>query len=352
MRLSRRGLLWGVAALSASAAALAVARQPISRLSVKWPGLEARVRRIGYLSSNPSGRGELDPFLQGLSELGYAEGRDYALQTRYAELHYEKAPALAAELVATEPDVVLTEAYPATQAAKDATAEAAGIGKPPIPVVFVLVTDPIGLGLVASLAKPGGNITGLSTLSPALSNKRMELLKAVAPDVKRVGVLHDPSNPSTLAIFNQTASAGEALGLDVSSIPVRLLDDADGARAAALAARVGALMPLPATVFQVAELHKRLVEFAAQNRMVIVSTDRGSPPASADGVLLAVGPGYTRIFRRAADYVDKIFKGAQPADLPVEQPTTFDVMVNLKVAQALGLSIPPEVAEQVTEWIR
>jgi putative ABC transport system substrate-binding protein len=277
--------------------------------------------------------------------------------TRYAELHYERAPALAAELIATEPDVLLTEAYPAVQAAKDATAQEDGSqehasGKPPVPVVFVLVTDPVGLGLVASLARPGGNVTGLSTLSPALSNKRMELLKAIAPDVKQVAVLHDPSNPSTLAIFNQTASAGEALGLHVSSIPVRIPEDADGALEAALSAQAGALMPLPATAFQVAELHKRLLAFASQHRMVIVTTDRGSPPTPPDGVLLAVGPGYTGIFHRAASYVDKIFKGAQPGDLPVEQPTMFDVMLNLKSAQALGLSIPPEVAEQVTELIR
>jgi putative ABC transport system substrate-binding protein len=331
---------------------LGAACQPTLRVPVAWPGLQARVRRIGYLSSNPSGRGELDPFLQGMTELGYVEGRDHNVDARYAELHLDQVPALAVELVATGPDVVLTEAYPAAQAAKDATAQSASSSKPPIPVVFTLVTDPVGLGLVASLAKPGGNVTGLSTLSPALSNKRMELLKAIAPDVKQMAVFLDPSNMGTLAIFTQTASAGAALGIQVRSIPVRLADDVDGALAAAVAAHAEALMALPATAFQVANVHKRLVDFAAVHRMVVLATDRGSPPGPPDGVLLSVGPGYTGIFHRAASYVDRIFKGAQPQDLPVEQPTTFDVMVNLQAAQALGLIIPPEVAAQVTEWIR
>jgi putative ABC transport system substrate-binding protein len=314
-----------------------------------WSAALPRVRRIGYLPYNPSGRGELDPFILGLRDLGYAEGQDYTIESRYAELHPDRTPGLASELVRLQPDIILTEAFPAAMAAKSVTNSVATSGAPSIPVVFVLVTDPVALGLVAGMARPGGNVTGLNTLSPAISTKRMELLHAIAPEVSRVTVLHDPDNPSTLEIFRQTEAAGQALGMEVLTSAVRVPEDVAGALSAVLAQHASAVVVAPATAFQTTDQRTRLLDFAAQHGLITIATD---PSAASYGYLLAAGPRYADIFRRAASYVDKIFKGAHPADLPVEQPTTFDIAVNLTTAKALGLAITPEVAAQVTEWAK
>jgi putative ABC transport system substrate-binding protein len=328
--MDRRAFLAGSAALLAAPLA-AEAQQPV------------QVARMGWLGDNPAAGHPLrGAFLQGLRDLGYVEGRNVVIEYRFAEGKLERYPTLAAELVALKVDVIVAPISPAALAAKQATRT--------IPIVFAAVSDPIADGLVTSLARPGGNVTGLSTLSPELFGKRLEQLKQAVPGVSRVAVLWQPgagSERSAKDILKGAEVAARALGVQPQFVETREPADLDRAFSDMTRARAGALTMLPGNMF--INEQRRLVDLAAKSRLPALYPVREFVDA---GGLMAYGPNLADLFRRAATYVDKILKGAKPADLPVEQPTTFELVINLKTAKALGLTIPRSVlarADQVIE---
>jgi putative ABC transport system substrate-binding protein len=302
----------------------------------------ANVPRIGFFSSDsPASAGaqsSLEAFRQGLRELGYVEGQNIAIEERFAAWRDERLAELAAELVRLNVEVIVTQAAPATQAARHAT----GI----IPIVFTNVNDPVGQGIVASLARPGANVTGLSTLSSPISGKRLELLKEAVPEVARVAVFWNAANPAFALMLREMPSAAQALGLQLQSLEVQSPDDLDRAFEVAIGERADSLVVLPGTPMR---SPTQVVDFAATHRLPAMYTERARVEA---GGLMSYGPNYRDISRRAAIYVDKILKGTKPADLPVEQPTKFEFVVNLKTAEALGLTIPPLLLFQADEVIR
>jgi putative ABC transport system substrate-binding protein len=290
----------------------------------------AKVARIGLLATDPSANLVREAFIQGLRDLGYIEGRDVVIEYRYSEGHLDRFPALAAELVALKVDVIVASGTPAALAAKQATRT--------LPIVFVAVADPITSGLVTSLARPDGNLTGSSLLYPELVGKWLELLKQAVPEVSRIAVLRQAGQAERSAknSLEQADFAARALGVRLQSVEVRDPADFDKAFAEMRRARSGAL-----TVFggvMLVRHRKRLVDLVAKNRLPAVYSTREYVDA---GGLMSYGPDFADLFRRAATPVDKILKGAKPADLPVEQPTKFEFVINLKTAKALGLTIPP-----------
>ncbi len=301
----------------------------------------AKVPRIGFLWS--SGRTATPPnfeaFRQGLRELGYMEGQNIAFESRWAEVRFDRLPTLAGELVRLRVDLIATGGTPAARAAKEATTT--------IPIVAVAVGDPVGTGLVASLARPGGNLTGLSDITVDMSAKRLELIKEVVPTVSRVAVLWNPTHPTNPLQLRETQVAAQAFGVRVQLAEVRGADELERAFATMMRERPGALVVL-SDPFML--LHRgRLADLAAKNRLPAVYPWREHAEA---GGLMSYGPSLPDLYRRAATYVDKILKGAKPADLPVEQPTRFELVINLKTAKALGLTIPPSVlirADQVIQ---
>ena len=309
-----------------------------------------KVHRVGFLSNDPPtsppARSNHEAFRDGLRDLGYVEGQNLSLEWRFSEGASGRLPELATELVALNPDVIAVGGDPAIRALKSATST--------IPIVITLSADPVASGYVASLARPGGNITGLSLAGAQLAGKRLGLLKETFPAVSRVGVLWAPSGPeqglgsgAQPLQFRETEVAAQALGVQVQSLAVRGPDDFDAAVEAAVQGRAEALIVIPSgpTSGQGA----RIADFAAKHRL---PTMFGAREHVVDvGGLMAYGPSTAALHRRAADYVDKILKGAKPADLPVEQPTTFDFVISLKAAQVLGLTIPPSVLVQATEVI-
>lgn len=303
----------------------------------------AKVARIGYLSPNLAASPHLhEAFRQGLRDLGYVEGRNVVIEYRDAERKTERLPALAAELVALKVDVIVTEGGTlGPNVAMRATTT--------IPVVFV-AGDPVGSGLVTSLARPGGNVTGLSSLGPELVGKSLELLRQVLPGVDRVAVLRQPTALGERVakdMLNAADVAARALGMQPQFIEARDPDELDRAFSDMTKARVGALNVLPANMFL--REHRRLVDLAAGNRLPAVYTSREFVDA---GGLMSYGASQPDLFRRAAAYVDKILKGARPGDLPVEQPTKFELVINLKTAKALGLTIPKSVLVHADEVIQ
>ena len=296
---------------------------------------------IGLLDATSlSARAELvGAFRQGLREVGYVEGRNILIEYRWAEGRFDRLPGLAADLVRTRVDIIAALAIPAALAAKRATTT--------IPIVMIGATDPIERGLVASLARPGGNITGLSTFSSELSAKRLELLKELVPSLNRVAVLWNPANPAKVGDWREVQGAARALGVILQSREVRGPDDFEKTFNAISKDRPDALFALgdPLILYQ----RSRIVIFAANNHLPAIYEHR----VYADsGGLVSYGPDFHELYRRAALYVDKILKGARPADLPVEQPTKFELIINLKTAKALGLAIPPSLllrADQVIE---
>ena len=299
-----------------------------------------RVARIGLLAASSLDRTapSLEAFLQGLRDLGYVEGQNVTIEPRYADGSAEWLPGLAAELVQADPDVILTVTTPATLAAKNATSA--------IPIVFVSVGNPVATGLVESIARPGGNVTGLTGFGPNLAAKRLQLLTEAIPGISRVAVLRDP-NPSNAFEWRELEAAGEGLGLRLQLLEVHSLDDLDGALEAVIAAHADALFLMTGTIVELQ--WARIVGFAVQNKLPSLGYAR---PFVVRGGLMAYGPSTAdRRFKRAAYYVDRILKGAKPADLPVEQPMTFDFVVNMKTAQALGITFPNEIMLQVTEVI-
>jgi putative ABC transport system substrate-binding protein len=274
-----------------------------------------------------------------LRELGYTEGRDIILETRWAEGKVDRLTELAAELASLKVDAIITFSTPAAIAARKATTT--------IPIIFVYVGDPVGAGVVPSLARPGGNATGISLLATELSAKRLEILLEIAPKTSDVAMLWNDTNTGMVLRAREAQDAAAKLGVTIHSIGVHDLIDFDPAFARIESGRIDALLTLvdPFT----SQYRKRIVDFAAQRRLPAVYEAREFVES---GGLICYGPNPLVIERRAAEYVDKIFKGAKPADLPVEQPTKFEMLINMKTAKALSLSIPQSVmlrADQVIE---
>jgi putative ABC transport system substrate-binding protein len=300
-----------------------------------------KVYRIGFLGNSTAAleANLVGPFREGLRELGYVEGRNVQIEYRWGEGKYERFPELVAELVALKVDVLVTAGTPAALAVKRATTT--------IPLVMVAVGDPVGTGLVASLARPGGSMTGLTSIAPDLEGKRLELLREAVPKLSRVSVIWNPANPFHVTAEKEARSAAQVLQMKVHSVGVRTAQELDPAFVAIVKERPGAFIVLADRIF----LHNRgrIVDFAARNRLPAVYAYRELVEA---GGLMSFGPNYADMHRRAATFVDKILKGAKPADLPVEQPTKFELLINLKTARALGLTIPPSLlarADQVTQ---
>jgi putative ABC transport system substrate-binding protein len=300
----------------------------------------ARIPRIGILfgSSASSFSARIEAFRQRLRELGYVEGKNILIEHRYAEGKLERLPNLAAELVRLKVDVIVT-AGPATLAAKKASAT--------IPIVFGNAGDPVGSGLVSSLARPGGNITGLSVMSPDLDGKRLELLKEAFPKVARVAFLWAPGNVRGNPALTDMEAAAKALGAKLQSLEVRSLDDFDSAFARAKRDGAQALITTPHSLISTQQ--RQVLDFAAKNRLPAMYPTSEFVEA---GGLMSYAPNYTDLFRRAADFVDKILKGTKPVDIPVEQPTKFEFIVNLKTAKLIGVTIPPNVLVRADRVIR
>ena len=292
---------------------------------------------IGYLgNSSPSLESNLvEAFREGLRQLGYVEGRNLTIKYRWAEGEQNRSAVLAAELVRLKPDVILTSGTLGTLAAKQATQS--------IPIVTAIVGDPVAAGLVSSLAKPGGNVTGLSTLAPELSGKRLELFKQAVPKLSRVVALLNPVNPFTMIAWKATQPAAEALGVKLQPVEARSPNDLDHAFATIKAARPNGLIDRLLLAYRAS-----IVQFVTKNRLPGMFPFR---EFAQEGGLMAYGPDYTDMFRRAATFVDKILKGAKPADLPIEQPTKFELVINLKTAKALGLTVPQTVLLQTDHLI-
>jgi putative ABC transport system substrate-binding protein len=281
----------------------------------------------------------VEAFRQRLREHGYVEGKNIVIEYRYAEGKLERLPDLAAELVRLKVDVIVTAAGPAISAAKKASAT--------IPIVFATAADPVGSGYVSSLARPGGNITGLSLMAPDLDGKRLELLKEAFPKVARVAFLWNSGGIRGNLSLTEMEAVAKALGLKLQSLPVRSLDDFESAFAQAK--REGAQALITSVNPLIANQQRQVLDFAAKNRLPAMYPF--SEFAEAGG-LMSYGPNITDLFRRAADFVDKILKGTKPADLPVEQPTKFEFLVNLKTAKQIGMTIPQKVMARADKVIK
>ena len=301
-------------------------------------GVEAqqteKVHRIGYLSggSPSSARTSLlvEAFRDGLRELGYVEGRNIAIEWRFSEGRGEQFPTLANELSQLQVEVIVATGGPATRAAKQATST--------IPIVMAFSGDPVGTGLIASIARPGGNLTGLSFMSPELSAKRLELLRVGFPKIARVAALWNPDDPVYALELQRTEDAARRFGIILQPIEVRGVEDFEAAFASIARHRADALIVFAHTLTIVNQ--RALVELANRDRL---PTMYGLREFVTGGGLIAYGPSLSALYRRAAFYVDKIFKGAKPADLPVEQPTKFELLINVKTTKALGLTISPSL---------
>ena len=298
-----------------------------------------KIPRIGYLGGPPPLLDRREAFLQGLRELGYLEGKNIIIEWRSGEGKSERVPALAAELVRLKVDVIVTDGSNSTHRAKEATST--------IPIVMTQDVDPVGRGIIASLARPGGNVTGLSNLAPELSGKRLELLKEIVPKLSRVAVVGTSNTPSTAPALKETELAAGALGVKVQYLDVLDPKDIEIAVRTADKERVDAVLVLvgPLAFSQ----RTQLAEFAAKSRLPTIYPQTEFAQA---GGLMSYGLSITDLDRRAATYVDKILKGAKPADLPVEQPKKFEFIINLKTAKKIGLTIPPNVLARADRVIR
>src|SRR6266700_5523782 len=302
-----------------------------------------KVPRIGFLRvTSPSDRPPLlDAFRQGLRELGWVEGQNIVIDYRYAEGRVDRLPDLAAELVRLKVDLIVASAgTQAATAAKNATET--------IPIVMIYVRDPVGTGLIASLARPGGNVTGVSgSAGLELFAKQLELLKETVPKIRRVAILSNPANAYHQLAIREVNVAARSLGVQLQLLEARGPNEFDGAFAAMAKERVEALLVLSDSIFN--SHRTRLADLAARSRLAAAYGVRESVEA---GGLMSYGPSFLDLYRRSAAYVDKVLKGAKPADLPVEQPTKFELVINLKTAKALGLTIPQSLllrADQVIE---
>ena len=300
-----------------------------------------KIFRLGYLagSSLTVNAARIEAFLQGLRELGYLQGKNIALEYRAAEGKSERYPALASELVSLKVDVIVTAGAASTRAAREATST--------IPIVMVQDSDPVGSGFVASLARPGGNITGLSTLAPEISGKRLELLKEIVPKLSRVATLGTSNYPGNAQSLKETEIAAAAFGVRVQYLDTLGPQDIERAFRAANRENADAVLLLQSFVLN--SHRKQIVNLAIKGRHPAIYY---SPEWVNDGGLMSYGVSFTDLNHRAASYVDKILKGAKPADLPVEQPTKFEFVINLKTAKQIGLTIPPNVLARADRVIQ
>jgi putative tryptophan/tyrosine transport system substrate-binding protein len=310
-----------------------------------WESAEAqqpgKVPRIGFLiASSPSAIApRMDAFREGLRELGYVEGKNIVIEPRYANGKSDHLPALAAELVGLKVDVIVSSGPTATRPAKGATST--------IPIVMTFDDDPVGSGFVASLARPGGNITGLSTLSPELSGKQLELLKEIVPKLSRVTVIGTSARQGTAQALKEMELAAGALKVKLQFLDVQNPKDIELAFRAASKGRADALLVLQSPVFN--SHRAEIAELAIKHRLPATYPRR---EFVEDGGLMSYGVNFLDLDRRAAAYVDKILKGTKPADLPVEQPKKFDFIINLKAAKQIGLTIPPNVLARADKVIK
>jgi len=321
-------LVYALPALILATIHLAEAQQP------------KKVPRIGFLlATSPGPDPRIEGFRQGLRELAYVEGKNIAIEWRYAEGKEDLVPTLAAELVQLNVEIIVTDGTNVTRAAKNATKT--------IPIVMASDADPVGNGFVASLARPGGNVTGLTNLLAGLSGKRLELLKEAIPDISRVGILWNPENPSSVSGFKETQEAARALAMQLQSLEVRSADDFAGAFRAATKAKARALTVVSDSLMF--SNRRRLLELASNYKLPTMHTQSLWVDA---GAMMSYGTNLPDLWRRAAVYVDKILKSAKPADLPVEQPTKFEFIINLKAAKQIGLTIPPNVLARADKVIK
>jgi putative tryptophan/tyrosine transport system substrate-binding protein len=322
----RRFLLTSVA--GALAAPFAAGAQPAGK-----------VPRVGFLLGlSPGPSREVDAFQRGLRELGYIEGQNIAIDYRYARGQVERLPELAAELVHLNPDVIVAPYTPPALAAKRTTSM--------IPIVFAVVADAVGSGLITNLARPGGNITGLTSTSAELGGKRLELLKQVISKAARVAVLYNPADQSNVLILKQLQESAPNLGLTLQPLAIREPGDFEGAFSAMARERTHAMFGAPGVLTW--EHKEVLVGLAAKRRLPAMWGHRQFVDA---GGLMSYAVNFYDQIRQTAAYVDKILKGAKPADLPVEQPTKFELVINLKTAKALGLTIPPSLLARADQVI-
>ena len=324
---SRRKLL-----LALSAGALAA---PLACFAQQQ---RSKVARIGVLESTSSSANQREALIAGLRELGYVEGKNMTIEDRWAEGKYERLPGLAAELVQMKVDVIVAGSTPTVQAAQRATTT--------IPIVMVRVGDPVGSGFVASLARPGGNITGLSNISVDVSSKYLELLRAAVPRLSRVTVLVNPANPIHPDFLKRVQATAKTNSVTISPVEASTASQIEAAFAAMTRERAGAVIVLPDPFF--ASQARRIAGLAAQPRLPTMFWTRG--PVES-GALMSYGQNNEEHYYRAATYIDKILKGAKPGDLPVEQPTKIELVINLKTAKAIGLTIPQQLILQADKVI-
>jgi putative ABC transport system substrate-binding protein len=325
--ISRRDIVGALGLLAAAPIATTALAQPAER-----------VPRIGVLIGWDSPAN--DGFRRGLSDLGYVEGRNIVIETRHAKGRTERLPVLATELVGLNPDLIYALSGPSASVARQATSD--------IPIVFTMLGDPVAARWVASYARPGGNLTGLVGLSPELAGKRLELLTEVVPHAARIALLANPSNPVRERGQTEAKAAARRLGVEVQVFEAGRPDAIEGAFAKMTAARAGALMVLQDAMFDTQPQRGMILQLAAETRLPAIYVESDWVPA---GGLMSYAPSLYDMGRRAAAYVDKILKGAKPADLPVEQPTKFELVVNLKTAKALGLTIPQSILLRADEVI-
>ena len=332
-RFSRRAFVSSVAALAAGSA-IAVVRHPSHAQQPASP------KRIGVLSFifSPESKEAL-AFRQALHDAGYVEGRDVVVEWRTASGDYDRLPQAIADLVKSKVDVIVVDGTLTTRAAKRETST--------IPIIMALAADPVGSGLVANLAHPGGNITGLSTMLVELSGKRLQLLKEMLPRLTRVAVLWNPDTPFGAKVVEELKTAAPAMSIELNFVGARTPKEIGPAFSAVGRARAQALYIIPDPLF----LNHRptLFQLALNARLPAIYPQRAY---TDDGGLMSYGPNFAEMFRRSAWYVDKILKGATPGDLPIEQPTQFELVVNLKTAKALGLTIPESILLRADEVIQ
>ncbi len=332
-RLSRRAFVSSVAALAASSAIAVVSHGAHAQQA-------ASPRRIGVLlvSFSPESK-EAQAFRQGLRDAGYAEGRDVVIEWRYANGDYDQVPGLVADLVQRKVDVIVVTTTVAALVVKRATST--------IPIVMATVADPVGSGLVTSLAHPGGNVTGLSMMIPDLSAKRLQLLKEAVPHATRVAVLWNPATPCNTKIVEDLKAAAPSLSIELSFASVPTPEEFGPAFSAASRAHPQALYPIDSPLFFKHRL--TLVKLASKGQLPAIYGEREYVD---EGGLMSYGTSRTDLLRRSAGYVDKILKGAKPGDLPIEQPAKFELVVNLKTARTLGITIPESILLRADEAIR
>ena len=325
--MDRRTFIGSVASGCLVTASIAHAQQP------------AKIWRIGVLSSAPGDSPLFDAFREGLHELGYVEGQNVRFEYRFSAGQNDLLAGLAADLVRDKVDLILTDGNAAVHAAKDATAT--------IPIVMGASGDPISSGAVTSLSHPGGNVTGLTLLGVDLAGKKLELISAAVPNARVIGLLINTTNPQAAPLRSETEDAARSRGLRLVSISVATSRDLEHAFDAAAKAHIGAMITMPDAMLW--NFRKRVVDLAASTRLPTIFAEREFVEA---GGLMSYGSNVSRIFHRAAAFVDKIFRGAKPADLPVEQPTKIELVINLKTAKALGLTISHSLLLRADEVIQ